>query len=90
MINTIVKIGNKKIGRNQPVFVIAEAGVNHNNNLKMAYRMVDVAKKGGADAIKFQTFVTDKMQMKNSTKPNYQKRIKGKNQVLKILNFGKL
>lgn len=60
-------------------FVIAEAGVNHNNNLSIAYKMVDVAKKSGADAIKFQTFIADKIQLKNSVKPNYQKKIKDQN-----------
>jgi len=38
--------------------------------------MIDIAKKAGADAIKFQTFKADKIQLKNSTKPNYQKKIK--------------
>jgi len=38
------------------VFIIAEAGVNHNGSLKIAKKMVDVAASAGADAIKFQTF----------------------------------
>jgi len=73
-----LKIHNRTIGRNSPVFVIAEAGVNHNNKLALAYKMVDIAAKAGADAIKFQTFVADKIQLPNSVKPNYQKNIKGK------------
>ena len=36
-----IKIGNKNIGKNQPVFIIAEAGINYNNNLKLAYKMID-------------------------------------------------
>ena len=72
-----MKIGRKQIGVGKPVFVIAEAGVNHNNKLSLAYKMIDVASKSGADAIKFQTFLADNIQLKNSTKPNYQKSIKG-------------
>ena len=41
-------------------FLIAEAGINHNGNLKTALKLVDAAKKSGADAIKFQTYVTEK------------------------------
>ena len=73
-----MKIGNRKIGKNEPTFIIAEAGINYNNNLKLAYKMIDIASKAGVDAIKFQTWITDKMQLKNSKKPNYQKNIKTK------------
>ena len=48
-----IKIGNKNIGTDRPVFFIAEAGVNHNGSLKIVLEMIDVAKKAGADAIKF-------------------------------------
>ena len=41
-------------------YIIAEAGINHNGNLKTAYNLVDVAKTNGADAIKFQTYDTKK------------------------------
>ncbi len=41
-------------------FLIAEAGINHNGSLKSALKLVDVAKKSGADAIKFQTYKTEK------------------------------
>ena len=71
-----IKLNKRKIDLKSHVFVIAEAGVNHNNNLSLAYKMIDVAKKAGADAIKFQTFVSDEIQLKTSTKPNYQKKIK--------------
>lgn len=67
-----MKIGSKKIGPRNPVFIIAEAGVNHNNKLSLAYRMIDLASKSGADAIKFQSFITENMQLKDSQKPQYQ------------------
>jgi len=51
---TIIRIGNKQVGTNQPCFIIAEAGVNHNGDFEMAKKLVDVAVKAGADAIKFQ------------------------------------
>ena len=43
------------------VFIIAEAGVNHNGNLNLAKELIDVAKEAGADAIKFQTFISEKV-----------------------------
>jgi sialic acid synthase SpsE len=51
-----VKIGNKMLGPGKPCFVIAEAGSNHNGNLATAKKLVRVAAKKGADAIKFQLF----------------------------------
>ena len=41
-------------------YIIAEAGINHNGNIKTAYDLVDVAKSNGADAVKFQTYNTKK------------------------------
>ena len=41
-------------------FLIAEAGINHNGDLKQALKLVSAAKKSGADAIKFQTYITEK------------------------------
>lgn len=80
-----IRIGNRRIGDNYPVFIIAEAGVNYNNNLSLAYKMVDKAVEAGVDAIKFQTFITKDIQLENSTKPRYQKKIKNKTyfQILK-------
>lgn len=78
MINlkNFIKLNQKKFNLTDHVFVIAEAGVNHNNDLSLAYKMIDVAKKAGVDAIKFQTFISDEIQLKTSSKPNYQKKIK--------------
>ena len=53
-----ITIGNKIIGENNPVFTIAEAGVNHNGSLEIAKQMIAVAKDAGCDAIKFQSFTT--------------------------------
>ncbi|PKR51216.1 N-acetylneuraminate synthase family protein [Thalassospira povalilytica] len=51
-----MKIGERLIGDNSPVFVMAEAGANHNGELEMAKKLIDVAKNAGADCVKFQTF----------------------------------
>lgn len=54
------------------IFVIAEAGVNHNGNLEIAKKMIDVAAKAGADAVKFQTFKADTLVRKDAVKAAYQ------------------
>lgn len=55
------------------VFIIAEAGVNHNGNIKLAKRLVDMAVECGADAIKFQTFKAEESTGKYADKAKYQK-----------------
>ena len=54
MNNRILKIGDRLVGEDQPCFILAEAGVNHNGHLGMALKLVDVAVEAGADAVKFQ------------------------------------
>jgi len=55
------------------VFIIAEAGVNHNGSIKLAKKMIDVAVESGADAVKFQTFKTENLVSKKAEKAEYQK-----------------
>lgn len=57
------------------VFIIAEAGVNHNGSLELAKKMIDVAKEAGANAVKFQTFNAEKVISKNAPKAEYQKKL---------------
>lgn len=55
------------------VYIIAEAGVNHNGSLELAKKLVDSAKDSGADCIKFQTFIAKNIASKNAYKAEYQK-----------------
>lgn len=56
------------------VYIIAEAGVNHNGNLETAKRLVDKAKEAGVDCIKFQTFISKNLASKSAKKAVYQSR----------------
>ena len=60
--------------KNNKTIVIAEAGVNHNGNINLAKKLIDVASKAGADYVKFQTFDVDQLILKNTKTANYQKR----------------
>jgi N,N'-diacetyllegionaminate synthase len=56
------------------VYIIAEAGVNHNGDMGLARELIAVAAESGVNAIKFQTFNTDLLTTKNAPKADYQKR----------------
>jgi N-acetylneuraminate synthase/N,N'-diacetyllegionaminate synthase len=66
-----IEIGNKLIGEEEPCFIIAEAGVNHNGDAKLAMQLIDAAKDAGADAVKFQTFKTENLLSKNIVVPKH-------------------
>lgn len=53
--------------------IIAEAGVNHNGDIEIAKKLVDAATDAGADFVKFQTFITEKLVSKKAIKAEYQK-----------------
>ena len=75
------------------VFIIAEAGVNHNGDISIAKKMIDVACEAGVDAIKFQTFKTEKLVCANTEKAEYQKKTTEKDEsqaeMLKKLELSK-
>ena len=54
-----IKISHKEIGKNNPVFIIAELSANHNQNYDLAVKTIEAVKEAGADAVKFQTYTAD-------------------------------
>ena len=62
------------------VTIIAEIGVNHNGNIRLAKKLIDIASKAGADFVKFQTFKAKNLATYFAKKANYQLKIKNKNE----------
>ena len=73
-----IKIGKKTIGKSYPCFIIAEAGVNHNGQIKLAKKLIDAAVNAGADAVKFQAFKTEELVIKNADIVEYAEKNIGK------------
>jgi N,N'-diacetyllegionaminate synthase len=55
------------------ILIIAEAGINHNGSIPLAKQLIDLAFEAGADFVKFQTFITEKLMTKNAEKAEYHK-----------------
>lgn len=71
-------IAGRIVGPGRPCFIIAEAGVNHNGRLELAFQLVDKAQEAGADAVKFQTFKAERLVTHDAAKADYQREITGK------------
>jgi N-acetylneuraminate synthase/N,N'-diacetyllegionaminate synthase len=69
--------GKRVVGAGHPAFVIAEAGVNHNGKLHLAFQLVDAAIAARADAVKFQTFIASEVLTAGAAKAEYQKTTTG-------------
>lgn len=75
--NNVNNSGLITIASLNKTFIIAEAGVNHNGSLEMAFQLIDVAVAAGADAVKFQTFKAEKVITVHAPKAGYQKETTG-------------
>ncbi|MFC6864717.1 N-acetylneuraminate synthase family protein [Halomicroarcula sp. GCM10025817] len=60
------EIGDRAVGPDEPTYIVAEAGSNHNGRLETAYELIDVAAEAGADAVKFQTFRAEDLYVEDS------------------------
>lgn len=80
-----VQVGDRTIGPNVPVFTIAEAGVNHNGDVDLAHRLVDLAREVGADAVKFQTFDPEALVGAQAQTAPYQQAKTGSSSQLEML-----
>jgi sialic acid synthase SpsE len=67
----VVRIGDRDVGEGAPVYIIAEAGSNHDRDLGQAKRLIEVAAQAGADAVKFQTFLADHIVAETPTRAKY-------------------
>ena len=73
-----VKIGDRSVGDNEPCFIVAEAGANHNRDLSMGKELIDVAARAGADAVKFQTYSAETLYSKKTPRFTYLERLTSK------------
>ena len=69
-----VQIEDFWIGPGYPCFIIAEAGVNHNGDMDLAFKLINSAKEAGADAVKFQSFITEDLITAGTPKAKYQEK----------------
>jgi len=74
-----IKIEDRLVGAGEPCFIIAEAGVNHNGDINLAKKLVDVAKDAGVDAVKFQTFKSEGVVIEECEIADYARENMGKN-----------
>jgi len=88
----VIRVNKRKIGEKNPVYIVAEAGINHNSDMKIAKEMIKIASKCGADAIKFQTIIPDEL-FSERINPDLYKMSKkwflNKKQHTELLNYAK-
>lgn len=65
-----IKVGNKIIGNNQPTYIIAEIGINHNGSMEIAEQLIIGSAKAGVDAVKFQKRNAESIMIKNNINSN--------------------
>jgi N-acetylneuraminate synthase len=75
-----IEFAGGRIGHGHACFIISEAGVNHNGDVELAKHLVDVARETGADAVKFQTWLTEELVAPDARMAEYQRQNLGKDQ----------
>lgn len=92
-LNETVKLGKKIVGENNPTYVIAEAGLNHNGDLELAKRLIDHASELNCDSIKFQTYLENSRVSSKVKSVNYVEKADGLrediNEMFQRLNLNK-
>lgn len=87
-----VDFGGRRVGPDEPCFIIAEAGVNHDGSMDRARELIDRAAEAGVDAVKFQAFITEELITPEAPKAGYQVETTGKpgsqRDMLKALELG--
>lgn len=69
-----VSFAGRRVSADDPCYVIAEIGVNHNGDPDLAHQLIDTAAATGADAVKFQTYITDELVLASADRAAYQNR----------------
>ena len=72
-----IRIAGRRVACDEPTYIIAEIGVNHNGDVDLAHKLIDAAKSTGVDAVKFQTYRTDELVLPSASKAEYQKETTG-------------
>ncbi|MFX1506533.1 MAG: N-acetylneuraminate synthase [Promethearchaeota archaeon] len=78
-------IGSKRISQESSVFIVAEAGVNHNGDIDLAKQLIDIASEAEVDAVKFQTFVAEEVVTSDAGTARYQQKITGKEKQIDLI-----
>jgi pseudaminic acid synthase len=65
--SVFLEIGEHRVGRGQPVYIVAELSANHNQNFEQAVRLIQAAKASGADAVKLQTYTADTITIRSDS-----------------------
>ncbi len=81
--NEVVRIGNSLVGEGHRCFIIAEAGSNHNQKLGWAKKLIEIAAKAKADAVKFQIFIPEKIYVKHAGFADYLGKAKSIQEIFK-------
>lgn len=72
-----VSFAGRRVSADDPCYVIAEIGVNHNGDPELAHQLIDAAAAAGVDAVKFQTYITDELVLASADRAAYQNRNAG-------------